>query len=78
MDFPIWDIPYFGGGALVALIAVIHVYVAHFAVGGGLFLVLTERKAQKENNPAILEYCSYRMDIKMLEYVQRMKMMIRG
>lgn len=57
MDYPIWNIPYFGGGALVALIAVVHVYVAHLAVGGGLFLVLTEKRALRDNNRAMLDYC---------------------
>lgn len=56
MDYPIWNIPYFGGGALIAFIAVVHVYVAHFAVGGGLFLPLTEMKAHRENSPEMLEY----------------------
>ncbi|MCP4691945.1 MAG: cytochrome C, partial [Desulfobacterales bacterium] len=32
------------------------VYVAHFAVGGGLFLVLTEKKARRENSREILDY----------------------
>lgn len=57
MDYPIWQIPYFGGGTLVAIIAVIHVYVAHLAVGGGLFLVLTETLGHKRNSSAILAYC---------------------
>ncbi|WP_461208421.1 cytochrome C [Desulfocurvus sp. DL9XJH121] len=57
MDYPIWQIPYLGGGSLVALIAVVHVYVAHFAVGGGLFLVLTEMRGRRQNNQAILDYC---------------------
>ncbi len=56
MDYPIWNIPYFGGGVLIAWIAVIHVYVAHFAVGGGLFLPLTEMKAQRENSPQMMAY----------------------
>src|SRR5687767_8388789 len=33
-----------------------HVFVAHFAVGGGLFLVWTERKARRENDAALLDY----------------------
>lgn len=56
MDYPIWQIPYFGGGLLVAIIAVVHVFVAHFAVGGGLFLVLTEMKGHREGNQDILDY----------------------
>jgi len=45
-----------GGGIVIAIIAILHVFVSHFAVGGGLFLPLTERKAYRENNPALLEY----------------------
>ncbi len=56
MNFPVWEVPYIGGGMLIGIIAVFHVFIAHFAVGGGLFLVLTERKAYRENNPAMLEY----------------------
>jgi mono/diheme cytochrome c family protein len=56
MNYPVWELYYAGGGLLIALIAVVHVYVAHFAVGGGLFLVLTEMKGLKENSPAVLEY----------------------
>jgi len=57
MDYPVWHIPQFGGGLLIAIIAVVHVFVAHLAVGGGLFLVLTERKGLKENSEVILGYC---------------------
>lgn len=56
MNYPVWLLDTFGGGTLIALIAVVHVYVAHFAVGGGLFLVITEMKGLRENSPAILEY----------------------
>ena len=56
MNYPVWQLDPLGGGLLVILIAVFHVYIAHFAVGGGLFLVLAERKACRENNPAILDY----------------------
>ncbi|MBV5318774.1 MAG: cytochrome ubiquinol oxidase subunit I [Desulfobulbaceae bacterium] len=56
MNYPIWQLDSFGGGLLIVLIAVFHVYISHFAVGGGLFLVLAERKGSRENNPAIIEY----------------------
>ena len=56
MNYPVWQLDYFGGGLLIVLIAVFHVYISHFAVGGGLFLVLAERKAHQENNPDLLEY----------------------
>jgi cytochrome bd-type quinol oxidase subunit 1 len=56
VEYPIWQLTTLAGGFWIALIAVVHVYVAHFAVGGGLFLVLTEHKARRENSPTMLAY----------------------
>jgi cytochrome bd-type quinol oxidase subunit 1 len=56
MNYPVWQLGFLGGGFLIAVIAIIHVYIAQFAVGGGLFLVLTEHLARKNNDPGILEY----------------------
>lgn len=56
MNYPIWEIPGIGGGTLIALIAVVHVYVSHLAVGGGLFIWLTDRKGFKENSTPIQDY----------------------
>lgn len=44
MNYPVWELTTYGGGFLIALIAVVHVLVSHFAVGGGAFLVLLEKK----------------------------------
>lgn len=55
MNYPVWDVS-FGAGLLIALISVLHVFISHFAVGGGLFLVLTEKKAYRENDTALLEW----------------------
>lgn len=56
MNYPIWEVPVIGGGWLIGIVAVIHVFVSHFAVGGGLFLVLSERKAYSTNDINILNY----------------------
>ena len=56
MNYPVWQLDFAGGGLLIAAIAVFHVYISHFAIGGGLFLVLTEMKAYREESPAILDY----------------------
>ena len=45
-----------GGGFLIAVIAIIHVYVAQFAVGGGLFLVLTEHLGRSRNDQGIIDF----------------------
>ncbi len=56
MNYPVWQLDFFGGGFLIAFIAVVHVFVSHFAVGGGLFLVLVEMKGLREKNSAIVDY----------------------
>ena len=56
MNYPVWEVPVLGGGMLIGIVAIAHVFIAHFAVGGGLFLPLTEWKAYRENDPRILEY----------------------
>lgn len=56
MNYPIWDLQWAGGGFFIATIAVFHVYISHFAIGGGLFLVLTEMLGYRRNSPGILEY----------------------
>ncbi|MHC1699147.1 MAG: c-type cytochrome [Geobacteraceae bacterium] len=56
MNYPVWYLPDIGGGTLIALISIIHVFLSHFAVGGGLYLVLAERKGLREDNPAILNF----------------------
>lgn len=55
MNYPIWQLGV-PGGLLIAFVAVLHVFVSHFAVGGGAYLVLTERKAYRENDDALLAY----------------------
>jgi mono/diheme cytochrome c family protein len=56
MNFPVWDLPLLGGGVLIGVVAILHVFVAHFAVGGGLFLVLTEARAYREKDADLLAY----------------------
>ncbi len=56
MNYPVWQLGALGGGFWIALIAVLHVFVAHFAVGGGFFLVLTEARARRSGSRAILDY----------------------
>jgi len=55
MPYPFWDVMV-GYGPLMAVIAVIHVFVSHFAIGGGLYLVVAERSARKANDGERLEF----------------------
>lgn len=56
MSYPVWYLPEIGGGILVAIIAVLHVFVSHFAVGGGLYLILAEKKGLREKSQPILDF----------------------
>lgn len=55
MNYPIWQLG-FPGGLLIAIVAVTHVFVSHFAVGGGAFLVISEARAYGGNDDALLAY----------------------
>lgn len=55
MNYPVWDVA-FGAGLLIAIVAILHVFVSHFAVGGGLFLVVTERHARQRNDQTLLAW----------------------
>lgn len=56
MNFPIWEHAGLNGGMFIAIIAIIHVFVAQFAVGGGFFLVLAERRALRCQSTELLEW----------------------
>jgi len=45
MNYPFWEIPILGSGWVIGIIAIFHVMISQFAVGGGLYLPLAERKA---------------------------------
>ncbi|NHZ73118.1 MAG: cytochrome C [Nitrospirae bacterium] len=50
MDYPIWDIA-MGGGVLMGIVAITHVIVSHFAIGGGLLIAVTETLSVRRNDP---------------------------
>jgi len=54
MDYPIWDLA-MGGGILIGLVAITHVWVSHFAIGGGLAIAITETLAVRRGDPALRE-----------------------
>ncbi|UCH84686.1 MAG: c-type cytochrome [Candidatus Latescibacterota bacterium] len=55
MNYPFWDVG-IGYGILMAVIAITHVFVSHFAIGGGLYLVVAETAARRANDVMRLEY----------------------
>jgi mono/diheme cytochrome c family protein len=48
MNYPVWDVPVIGSGWVIGGIAIFHILISHFAVGGGLYLPMAERKALRE------------------------------
>jgi cytochrome bd-type quinol oxidase subunit 1/mono/diheme cytochrome c family protein len=54
MNYPVWALP--ASGLLIAAVGIVHVFVSHFAVGGGVFLVLAETKARRERDTALLGF----------------------
>jgi len=50
MNYPFWDVPLIGSGWVIGCIAIFHIMISHFAVGGGFYLPLAERKALKDGS----------------------------
>ncbi|HID75835.1 MAG TPA: hypothetical protein EYP56_07540, partial [Planctomycetaceae bacterium] len=45
MNYPVWIVPNIGSGWVIGLIAIFHIMISHFAIGGGLYLALAEWRA---------------------------------
>ncbi len=56
MEFPVFDVPWLGGGLLIAIIAITHVFIAHFAVGGGIYLAVTHGIALRRRDELLFRY----------------------
>lgn len=53
MNYPLWDVPWIGGGVPIAII---HVFISHFAVEAGLFNVLAEQRARRAGDERLLSF----------------------
>lgn len=56
MYYPHFDVPTIGGGMLIAIVAILHVVVAHFAVGAGLFTAVAETLARRRGDDLVLRF----------------------
>jgi cytochrome bd-type quinol oxidase subunit 1 len=56
MHYPWWYVPFLTSPMLIAAIAVVHVLVSHYAVGGGLFLAVETGHAYRTGNRDYLAY----------------------
>lgn len=55
MNYPVWDVPIIGSGWVIGGIAIFHVLISHFAIGGGFYLPMAERKALREGREDWME-----------------------
>ncbi|MDO5553806.1 MAG: cytochrome ubiquinol oxidase subunit I [Planctomycetia bacterium] len=56
MHYPWWYIPGLTAPMLIAIVAVVHVIVSHYAVGGGLLLALENGHALRQGDEAYRNY----------------------
>ena len=56
MHYPWWYVPHLTAPMLIAVVAVLHVLVSHYAVGGGLFLAVEVGHAYRTRDCNYLEY----------------------
>ncbi len=54
--YPVWEVPYFSPGIILAIIAVFHILPSHLSVSAMWFNVYFESKALKENRPELFEF----------------------
>lgn len=55
MEYPVWFVEYLTAPMLIPLIAIPHVIVAQFAVGGGIVLADMVRRCYRHDQPRVLE-----------------------
>lgn len=56
MHYPWWYVPFLTSPMLIAIIGVVHMFVSHYAVGGGLFLATETSHAHRTGNREYLAY----------------------
>ncbi|MCK6456621.1 MAG: cytochrome ubiquinol oxidase subunit I [Phycisphaerae bacterium] len=56
MYYPAFEVPFVGGPTLIAVIAITHVFIAHFAVGAGLFNAIVETHALRRDRPLLRQF----------------------
>jgi len=56
MHYPWWNVPVLTAPMLIALVAVLHIYVSQYAVGGGILLAIETARAHREEDGEALGY----------------------
>ena len=70
MEYPVLDVPLLGGSLLIAGIAILHTFIAHFSVGSGFLMALAQRRAIRDNDLAMSRALSkYAFGVLLVPYV---------
>jgi len=70
VEYPILDVPLLGGSMLIAVVAIVHVFIAHFSVGAGLWVAIAERRANRTGDTETLAFLKkYTLLILLVPYV---------
>lgn len=56
MNYPLWVVPQLGGSWVIGIISIIHIFISHFAVGGGIFLAFAENLAYKKQDDRLYSF----------------------
>ncbi len=56
MEYPLFEVTGLGGGMLIAIVAIVHVVIAQFAVGAGIYMAITHTVALRRNDQLLLRY----------------------
>lgn len=56
MYYPAFDVPLVGGPTLIAVVAILHIVIAHFAVGAGIFNAVTHTLAARRGDGLLLRF----------------------
>lgn len=56
MYYPALGVPRIGGSSLIAVVAIVHVFIAHFAVGAGILNAVAETRARKTGDTLLLRF----------------------
>jgi cytochrome bd-type quinol oxidase subunit 1 len=70
VEYPIFDAPMLGGAMVIAIVAIVHVVIAHFSVGSGFFVAYAERRAITAGESDVLAFLKkYALLVLLVPYV---------
>lgn len=56
MEYPLFEVHGLSGGMLIAIVAIVHVFIAQFAIGAGIYMAVTHTLALRRNDELLLRY----------------------